>query len=74
MIPKLMKSLLLPTADVKHRVAFTPYLTMDNAGKVVVTSSRFEMGQGSYNSLATLLADELDVIALRSMSRVLSVM
>ncbi len=40
--------------------AFTPYLTIDGDGKVVVLSSQFEMGQGSYNGLATLVAEELD--------------
>lgn len=40
--------------------AFTPYLTIDGDGKVTVLSSQFEMGQGSYNGLATLVAEELD--------------
>ena len=40
--------------------AFTPYLTISGDGKVTVLSSQFEMGQGSYNGLATLVAEELD--------------
>ncbi|OWZ88970.1 twin-arginine translocation pathway signal protein [Sinorhizobium sp. LM21] len=40
--------------------AFTPYLTIDENGQVMVLSSQFEMGQGSYNGLATLVAEELD--------------
>ncbi|TDX88311.1 isoquinoline 1-oxidoreductase beta subunit [Neorhizobium sp. R1-B] len=44
----------------KAAAAFTPYLTIDGDGKVVVLSSQFEMGQGSYNGLATLVAEELD--------------
>ncbi|MCA1493173.1 xanthine dehydrogenase family protein molybdopterin-binding subunit [Ensifer sp. NBAIM29] len=40
--------------------AFSPYLTIDGDGKVTVLSSQFEMGQGSYNGIATLVAEELD--------------
>ncbi|MFJ1311404.1 molybdopterin cofactor-binding domain-containing protein [Agrobacterium sp. P15N1-A] len=40
--------------------ALTPYLTIGGDGKVTVLSSQFEMGQGSYNGLATLVAEELD--------------
>ncbi len=40
--------------------AFSPYLTIDSNGKVTVLSSQFEMGQGSYNGLATLVAEELE--------------
>ncbi|MCM2474339.1 xanthine dehydrogenase family protein molybdopterin-binding subunit [Rhizobium sp. CG5] len=40
--------------------AFSPYLTIDGDGKVTVLSSQFEMGQGSYNGLATLVVEELD--------------
>ncbi len=47
-------------ADDGNAAAFTPYLTIDGDGKVVVLSSQFEMGQGSYNGLATLVAEELD--------------
>jgi isoquinoline 1-oxidoreductase beta subunit len=47
-------------ADAKGALAFTPYLTIDGDGKVTVLSSQFEMGQGSYNGLATLVAEELD--------------
>ncbi|HLP68933.1 MAG TPA: xanthine dehydrogenase family protein molybdopterin-binding subunit [Rhizobium sp.] len=47
-------------ADGGNAAAFTPYLTIDGDGKVVVLSSQFEMGQGSYNGLATLVAEELD--------------
>ncbi|WP_027152826.1 xanthine dehydrogenase family protein molybdopterin-binding subunit [Mesorhizobium sp. WSM2561] len=46
--------------DAKGALAFTPYLTIDGGGKVTVLSSQFEMGQGSYNGLATLVAEELD--------------
>lgn len=49
-----------PAADDGGVAAFTPYLTIDGDGKVVVLSSQFEMGQGSYNGLATLVAEELD--------------
>ncbi len=38
---------------------FAAYLTIDADGKVTVLSSQFEMGQGSYNGLATLVAEEL---------------
>ncbi|MDI7861167.1 xanthine dehydrogenase family protein molybdopterin-binding subunit [Rhizobiaceae bacterium n13] len=49
------------TADkAKEALAFTPYLTIDGNGKVTVLSSQFEMGQGSYNGIATLVAEELD--------------
>lgn len=47
-------------ADADRASAFTPYLTIDKDGKVMVLSSQFEMGQGSYNGLATLVAEELD--------------
>lgn len=47
-------------SDVNGALAFTPYLTIDDDGKVTVLSSQFEMGQGSYNGLATLVAEELD--------------
>lgn len=47
-------------ADGNKAAAFTPYLTIDEDGKVMVLSSQFEMGQGSYNGLATLVAEELD--------------
>lgn len=39
---------------------FSPYLTIDNDGQVTVLSSQFEMGQGAYNGIATLVAEELD--------------
>lgn len=39
---------------------FTPYVLIDPSGKVTVLSSQFEMGQGSYNGIATLVAEELD--------------
>jgi isoquinoline 1-oxidoreductase beta subunit len=47
-------------ADGNEALAFTPYLTIEGDGKVTVLSSQFEMGQGSYNGLATLVAEELD--------------
>lgn len=47
-------------ADGDNAAAFTPYLTIGTDGKVMVLSSQFEMGQGSYNGLATLVAEELD--------------
>ncbi|WP_324764207.1 xanthine dehydrogenase family protein molybdopterin-binding subunit (plasmid) [Sinorhizobium meliloti] len=40
--------------------AFSPYLMIGADGKVTVLSSQFEMGQGSYNGVATLVAEELD--------------
>ncbi|MDX0455060.1 xanthine dehydrogenase family protein molybdopterin-binding subunit [Sinorhizobium medicae] len=40
--------------------AFSPYLTIGGDGKVTILSSQFEMGQGSYNGIATLVAEELD--------------
>ncbi|ASY65197.1 Isoquinoline 1-oxidoreductase beta subunit (plasmid) [Sinorhizobium sojae CCBAU 05684] len=40
--------------------AFSPYVTIDGDGRVTVLSSQFEMGQGSYNGIATLVAEELD--------------
>lgn len=40
--------------------AFSPYVTIGSDGRVTVLSSQFEMGQGSYNGLATLVAEELD--------------
>lgn len=46
------------TASASH--AFSPYVTIDGDGKVTVLSSQFEMGQGSYNGIATLVAEELD--------------
>jgi isoquinoline 1-oxidoreductase beta subunit len=39
---------------------FTPYVMIDPSGKVTVLSSQFEMGQGSYNGIATLVVEELD--------------
>ena len=39
--------------------SFSPYVVIDGEGKVTVLSSQFEMGQGSYNGLATLVAEEL---------------
>ncbi|AUX80557.1 MULTISPECIES: xanthine dehydrogenase family protein molybdopterin-binding subunit [Sinorhizobium] len=47
-----------PSAEGAH--SFSPYLTIDGDGKVTVLSSQFEMGQGSYNGIATLVAEELD--------------
>ncbi len=46
------------TTDGTH--AFSPYVTIDSDGKVTVLSSQFEMGQGAYNGIATLVAEELD--------------
>jgi isoquinoline 1-oxidoreductase beta subunit len=46
--------------DSNRASAFSPYLTIDGDGRVTVLSSQFEMGQGSYNGLATLVAEELD--------------
>lgn len=40
--------------------AFSPYVTIDESGKVTVLSSQFESGQGSYHGLATLVAEELE--------------
>ena len=38
---------------------FHAYLEIDGDGGVTVLSSQFDMGQGSYNGIATLLAEEL---------------
>ncbi|MBD9508974.1 xanthine dehydrogenase family protein molybdopterin-binding subunit [Ensifer sp. ENS10] len=48
------------TATTSASHAFSPYVTIDGDGKVTVLSSQFEMGQGSYNGIATLVAEELD--------------
>ncbi|WP_159949406.1 xanthine dehydrogenase family protein molybdopterin-binding subunit [Rhizobium sp. 18065] len=40
--------------------AFSPYVLIDADGKVTVLSSQFEMGQGAYNGIGTLVAEELD--------------
>ncbi|OBZ93471.1 twin-arginine translocation pathway signal protein [Pararhizobium polonicum] len=48
------------TATVSDTHAFSPYVTIDVDGKVTVLSSQFEMGQGSYNGIATLVAEELE--------------
>ncbi|MDK1493249.1 xanthine dehydrogenase family protein molybdopterin-binding subunit [Sinorhizobium sp. 7-81] len=48
------------TATTSGAHSFSPYLTIDGDGKVTVLSSQFEMGQGSYNGIATLVAEELD--------------
>ncbi|MEY9722857.1 isoquinoline 1-oxidoreductase beta subunit [Sinorhizobium fredii] len=48
------------TATPSGAHAFSPYVTIDGDGKVTVLSSQFEMGQGSYNGIATLVAEELD--------------
>ncbi|WP_026613135.1 xanthine dehydrogenase family protein molybdopterin-binding subunit [Ensifer aridi] len=48
------------TAEESRPHAFSPYVTIDGEGKVTVLSSQFEMGQGSYNGIATLVAEELD--------------
>ncbi|AFL50881.1 isoquinoline 1-oxidoreductase beta subunit [Sinorhizobium fredii] len=48
------------TATTHGSHAFSPYLTIDGDGTVTVLSSQFEMGQGSYNGIATLVAEELD--------------
>lgn len=48
------------TPDASNAFAFTPYLSIGRDGKVTVLSSQFEMGQGSYNGIATLVAEELD--------------
>ena len=39
---------------------FTGYVRIDPDDRVTVLSSQFEMGQGVYNGLATLVAEELD--------------
>ncbi len=39
---------------------FQGYLRIDADGKVTVLSSQFDMGQGSYHGLATLIVEELD--------------
>lgn len=49
----------LDNAHTDYR-AFTPYLLIGTDGKVTVLSSQFEMGQGSYNGIATLVCEELD--------------
>ena len=45
-----------PTAD----NPFAGYLRIGADGRVTVFSAHFEMGQGTYNGLATLVAEELD--------------
>lgn len=45
--------------DAKPERPFTAYLTIDTDGKVTVLSSQFEMEQGVYNGIATLVAEEL---------------
>ncbi|PLK73131.1 twin-arginine translocation pathway signal protein [Rhizobium sp. TH135] len=58
---------LLPVSEAQAATAadqtvsqFTPYVLIEPSGKVTVLSSQFEMGQGSYNGIATLVAEELD--------------
>ncbi len=40
---------------------FAAYLTIDEDDTVTVLSSQFDMGQGSYHGLATLVVEELDL-------------
>jgi len=42
------------------QMPFNAYLRIDPDSTVTVLSSQFEMGQGSYTGLATLVAEELD--------------
>lgn len=49
-----------PAADAAVVSPFDAYLTIGTDGRVTVLSSQFEMGQGAYHGLATLVAEELD--------------
>jgi isoquinoline 1-oxidoreductase beta subunit len=47
-------------ADGETPSPFAAYLDLAEDGRVTVLSSQFEMGQGSYHGLATLVVEELD--------------
>src|SRR4051794_4459487 len=39
----------------------TPFILIDTAGKITLFNTRPDMGQGSYQAIPTLLAEELEV-------------
>lgn len=47
-------------AEAAANAAFQPYVSIAPDGKVTIYSSQFEMGQGSYFGIATLVNEELD--------------
>lgn len=42
-------------------IEMNPWITIDTSGKVTITNHRSEMGQGSYQSVPQIVAEELEV-------------
>lgn len=40
---------------------FTPYIVIENTGKIILFNSKPEIGQGTYQSITALIAEELEV-------------
>jgi isoquinoline 1-oxidoreductase beta subunit len=40
---------------------FTPYIIIEDTGKITIFNSKPEIGQGTYQSITALIAEELEV-------------
>lgn len=62
-IPASGKELEIITTDTANNlgVELNAWISIDTSGKVTITNHRAEMGQGSYQSVAQMIAEELEV-------------
>ncbi|MDO6434980.1 molybdopterin-dependent oxidoreductase [Flavitalea sp. BT771] len=51
----------LPGPDPSEPFGLTPYLSIDRSGKITFFNPKPEMGQGTYQSVTALVAEELEV-------------
>ena len=49
------------TEDVNEEIELNAWIRIDNSGKVTILSHRAEMGQGSYQAIPQIIAEELEV-------------
>ncbi|MBC6489840.1 molybdopterin cofactor-binding domain-containing protein [Flavihumibacter stibioxidans] len=60
-LAKDLPALLTPEEAVAQGIELTAWVTIDKSGKVTIYSHRAEMGQGAYQTIPQIVAEELEV-------------
>jgi len=51
----------MPAGDPLKGIGITPYIIIETTGKITIINPRTEIGQGTYQSIPALIAEELEV-------------
>lgn len=54
-------ALSLPLNPILDQISLTPYIIIEKSGKITIFNTKPEMGQGTYQSITALIAEELEV-------------